>query len=76
MTDKINNIWDRADFAANALWCEMDDLLQEMEGAPVEARGEFKARFMELQKRISERALSIYDNAAAGNPAPHLKIVE
>jgi hypothetical protein len=74
--DDIHAIWDRADFAATQLRREMDDLLREMEAAPLEERGAFDARFIELQKRISDNALLIRERASAGNAAPHLKIVD
>ena len=74
--DEINAIWDRTDFAAAALLREMDGLLLEMQNAPPETRRQFDARFIELNKRISEKSLAIMEQARAGNRAPNLNVVE
>lgn len=74
--DKINEIWDRADFAAAQQQRAMDDLLREMENSPPAVRDKFEARFIELNKRILDRAMDIRNKAHAGDVAPHLKIVD
>jgi len=74
--DEVNAIWDRADFAAAALLREMDGLLLEMQNAPPETRRQFDARFIELNKRISEKSLLIMEQARTGNRAPHLNVVK
>ena len=76
MTYEVNAIWDRVDFAAAALLREMDDLLLEMQNAPPETRRQFDARFIELNKRISEKSLAIMEQARAGKRAPHLNVVK
>jgi hypothetical protein len=74
--EEVNAIWDRADFAAAALLREMDGLLLEMQNAPPETRRQFDARFIELNKRISEKSLLIMERARTGNRAPHLNVVK
>jgi hypothetical protein len=74
--EEVNAIWDRVDFAAAALLREMDDLLLEMQNARIESRRQFDARFIELNKRISEKSLAIMEQARTGNHAPHLNVVE
>jgi hypothetical protein len=74
--EEVNTIWNRADFAVTALLREMDDLLLEMQNAPPETRRQFDARFIELNKRISEKSLSIMERARTGNRAPHLNVAK
>ena len=74
--EEVNAIWDRADFAASALLREMDGLLLEMQNASSDTRRQFDARFIELNKRISEKSLAIMEQARAGNRAPNLNVVE
>jgi hypothetical protein len=75
-SEEVNAIWDRVDLAAAALLREMDDLLLEMQNAPPETRRQFDARFIELNKRISEKSLAIMEQARIGNHAPHLNVVK
>jgi hypothetical protein len=63
-------------FAAAALLGEMDDLLLEMQNAPPEARRQFDARFIEINKLISEKSLSIMEQARDGSRATHLNVVK
>jgi hypothetical protein len=72
--EEVNAIWDRVDFAAAALLREMDDLLLEMQNPPPETRRQFDARFIELNKRISEKSLAIMEQARARNRTPHLNV--
>jgi hypothetical protein len=77
--DKIDAIWDRADFAAATEWREMDEFLQacEEKGPPTsdEDARERDQQFIEIQKRQADKALAIMKRARAGDVAPHLKVV-
>ncbi len=73
--EEVNAIWERADFAAAVLLSEIDGLLLEMQNAPPETRRQFDARFIELNKRISEKSLSIMEQARTGNHASHPNVV-
>jgi hypothetical protein len=74
--DEVNAIWGRVNFAAAALLREMDGLLLEMQNAPLEARRQFDARFIEINKLISEKSLSIMEQARVGSRAPQLNVVK
>ena len=75
-----DDIWDRADFAADSAWKEMDQFLKELERrgpASTSAQAEQDAvQFLEIQQRCSARAIEIFERAKSGNPAPHLSVVK
>jgi hypothetical protein len=79
-TDDLDKRWDRAEFAAEGAFAEMDEFLKrcEVEGFPSTAeelvrRGEL---FIEIQQRCAARALKIYERVSSGDPAPHLTVVK
>ncbi len=78
-TDDLDNRWDRAEFALEGAFAEMDEFLKrcEAEGKPptpeeLEHRSKL---FIEIQQRCAARAQKIFDRASTGYPAPHLTVV-
>jgi hypothetical protein len=78
-TDDPNNRWDRADFALEGAFAEMDEFLKRCEGDPPLTDEERERRtklFIEIQQRCAARAQKIFDRTCAGDPAPHLTVVK
>jgi hypothetical protein len=79
-TDDLDNRWDRAEFALEGAFAEMDEFLKrcEVEGAPptAEERERRKKLFIEILQRCTARAQKIYERADSGDPAPHLTVVK
>lgn len=74
--DKLDQTWDRADFAGRGAWQEMDDFLARIEAAgPPQNEQEKEKRnveFLSIQQRYHARSLEILNRAKAGDVAPHL----
>jgi len=78
--DALDKTWDRADFAADAAWREMDEFLKLCEtvgpSKTAEEKEQLTSRFLEIQQRCNARALEIFERAASGDPAPHLSVIK
>src|SRR5262245_31758767 len=76
----IDKIWDRAGFAAEAAYREMNEFLRQCEKeGPSRSFEELvrrRARFLEIQKRCNDRCLEIFERASSGEPAPHLTVIK
>ena len=78
--DDIDKIWDRADFAADAAYREMDEFLRQCEkegpSKSLEELARRRASFLEIQKRCNDRCLEIFERASSGERAPHLTVIK